>query len=340
MKSIGIRVKYEEAEKVKKFLVEQNLLDHNLSVKKEENNIIFPIIESKSLRKYEENLCEKNFEERIEINLDDLLKKELSTQQIDLLNKSYDIVGDILLIDLNDELTIKQKFIGESLLQAFPHLKVIAKKQGIHHGTFRTQDYIVIAGENRLETIHKESGIKIKLNVSIAYFSPRLSTERKRIADLVQNEENILVMFSGVAPYVCVIAKNSKPHKIIGIEINPEGHKYGTENLKLNKIQNAELFNGDVNEIIPALNQSFDRILMPLPKSAEDFLDIALSVAKQGTIIHFYDFLEESKFYLAHEKIQKACDRCDKRYEILDTIKCGNHAPYVYRICVDFRIID
>jgi len=88
--------------------------------------------------------------------------------------------------------------------------------------------------------------------------------------------------------------------------------------------------------------KTFDRILMPLPKSAEDFLDDALLMTKKGTIIHFYDFLNEALGEIpskAIEKIDIACKRNNIKYKILNHVKCGDQAPYVYRVCVDFEIL-
>jgi tRNA G37 N-methylase Trm5 len=80
---------------------------------------------------------------------------------------------------------------------------------------------------------------------------------------------------------------------------------------------------------------------MPLPKSAEDFLDNVLHLAKDGTIIHFYDFLNEQLGEIpgkAVEKIDAACRRNKFSYEILTHVKCGDHAPHTYRVCVDFKV--
>jgi tRNA G37 N-methylase Trm5 len=88
--------------------------------------------------------------------------------------------------------------------------------------------------------------------------------------------------------------------------------------------------------------KTFDRILMPLPKSAEDFLDDALLMANKGTIIHFYDFLNEALGEIpskAIEKIDIACKRNNVQYKVLNHVKCGDQAPYVYRVCVDFEIV-
>jgi len=84
--------------------------------------------------------------------------------------------------------------------------------------------------------------------------------------------------------------------------------------------------------------RTFDRIIMPLPRGGENFLGIALDAAKKGTIVHFYDFLHESEFDMAKEKVAKACKKAGKKYKILDLVRCGQYSPRTYRICVDFIV--
>ena len=146
------------------------------------------------------------------------------------------------------------------------------------------------------------------------------------------------VMFSGIAPYPLVISKNTDAKMIYGIEMNPFAHEYAEENLILNKVDNIKLFLGDVNYVLPKINRKFDRILMPLPKGAGAFLDIALSKIKKNGIIHFYDFLDKKDIPgLAVEKIKKVC--YGKKFKILNVVKCGQYSPGKYRVCVDFRIL-
>jgi tRNA (guanine37-N1)-methyltransferase len=197
-----------------------------------------------------------------------------------------------------------------------------------------------LAGKRTKEAIHIENGIKLKLNVETVYFSPRLSTERKRISELVKPGEKILVMFSGCAPYPCVLSKNTKASEIVGVEINPEGHKYGFQNIALNKLNNITLYNADVNEFVPKLETKFDRILMPLPKSAGDFLDAALAVSKNGTIIHFYNFLNEDSFIDAEKMVDDACRKRGFTWKKLALVKCGQQSPRVFRVCLDFEVLN
>ena len=266
--------------------------------------------------------------------------KGLTKKQLLLVPRSFDLVGDILIFsDFPVELEKKEKLVGKAFLDFHKNVKVVLKKTKQYSGEFRTPKLKIIAGERRKETVYIEHASRIKLNVEKVYFSSRLSTERKRIYQQVKNGESILVMFSGAAPYPVVIAKNSDPKEVYGIEINPIAHKYAEENLVLNKLNNIKLYYGDVKKVLPKINKKFDRILMPLPKGAEQFLDLALNKVKKNGIIHFYDFLEQKEIpKVAVTKIKNACKSAKKKCRILRTIKCGQYSPYKFRVCVDFKV--
>lgn len=272
--------------------------------------------------------------------LKEALKNKLTKKQIDLIPSSFDIVGDLAIFsDFPKELKNKEKSIAEALLKLNKHIKVVLKKTKKYSGKFRTPKLKIIAGEKRKETELKENNVRLKLNPEKAYFSVRLATERKRINQLIRPKESVLVMFSGIAVYPLNISKNTKAKEIYAIEINPNAHKYAQENLILNKAKNIKLFLGDARKVVPKLKKKFDRILMPLPRGAETYLNTALKAAKKNVIIHFYDFLHESEFNKAQEKIGKACKQAKKKYKILNLVKCGQFGPSIYRICVDFKII-
>src|SRR3989344_1423272 len=200
-------------------------------------------------------------------NLKYYLKDKLSEKEIRLMPTSFDVVGDILIFsDFPKELSKKEKIIGKTILRTYHHIKTILKKTKKYSGRFRTPKLKIIAGEKRKETTHKENEVYIKLDVEKVYFSARMSSERKRIADLIKNNESIMVMFSGSGVYPLVIIKNSQAKEVYGIEINPIAHKYALENIKKNKLENkVKVFLGDVNKVMPKVNKKFDRILMPLP---------------------------------------------------------------------------
>jgi len=269
-------------------------------------------------------------------NIKEALKGKLTKKQLSLVPRSFDIIGDILVFsDFPDELKSKEKIIGETIIKSMKNVKVVCKKTEMHSGVYRTKKVKILAGARRKKTIHKENNVRVELNVETCYFSPRLSNERIRAYKLVKKGESVLVLFSGISIYPIIISKNTEAKEIYGIEINPDAHEYAMKNLELNKIKNVKLFLGDVNDVIPKLKKKFDRIFMPLPKSAEEFLDIALKASKKGTIIHFYDFLHENEMDDSVKKIKKHCKKC----KILEFVRCGQYSPRKYRVCVDFKII-
>ncbi len=273
------------------------------------------------------------------MNLKEVLQQKLTDVELQKLVRSFDVVGDIAIIIIPPELEKKEGLIGEAILTQHKNVKVVAKRAGIYDGEFRTISLTIIAGEDRLETVHKEYGVRFVLNPGEVYFSVRLSTERKRIADLVQPRENILVLFSGIGAYPLVIAGNSDAGKIVGIEKNPIAHEYALRSLGRNrKLKNISFVSGDVAEQLPKVVELFDRVLMPLPKLAFDFLDEALAKVKPGGWLHFYSFQHIDTFDEAVQQVDAACVRNNRRIVSSKVVICGHCGTRRHRICVDARV--
>jgi tRNA (guanine37-N1)-methyltransferase len=285
----------------------------------------------------------------LKMDLKESLKNKLSKKELDSLQKSFDVIGSIAVIDIPSQLKKKEKLIAQTLMASHSNIKTVLKKEGRIKGRLRTRKLKFIAGEKTKEAIHKESGCIFKLNVETCYFSPRMSNDRLEIARQVKLGEKILVMFGGVAPYAIVIAKNSRAKKIYSVEINKTASKYAAENVGLNKLDNVEIIQGDVKRIIPKLRKKgvrFDRIVMARAQLKDDFLKEALSVAREGCIIHFHDFLfEENIPEEALAKISKAVEKISKQggvriesYKVIRWKKAGDIGPRKYRIRVDFFV--
>ena len=259
--------------------------------------------------------------------------KTLTKKEISQIPKSFDIVGDILIFnEFPTSLIKRERKVGEYLCLKFKNIKVVARKISPFSGKYRLMRLKIIYGEKRKLTKTKENNCSFLVNVEKTYFSPRLSTDRLRIAKKIKPDDKVLVMFSGVGVYPIVISKNSKARQIYGIEVNKTAHKLAKENIDLNKIFNVKIFCGDVNKILPKIKIKFDKILMPYPKDAIKYLNIAISKAKKDAIIYFYDFMSQeqidSKYY----------DFSKYPLSILSLTKCGQVGPKNYRVCLEFRV--
>jgi len=249
---------------------------------------------------------------------------------------SFDIIGNIAILHM-PKITKKEKQIARKLLKHKNILSVY--NQSKTYGRLRKPKLKWIAGKKQTETIHKENDCLIKLDIKNCYFSPRLGTDRLEIAKKIKKGERVLVMFSGVAPYALVIGKKSKAEEIYCIEINRIASKYARENVKLNKLNNIKIIQGDVKRVIPKLKKRFDRIVMARPQLKDTFLQQAFKASKKGSMIHFYDFLKKQNIKDARRKIEKEAKNIKKKVKIQRLKKVREIAPYKYHIRVDFRII-
>lgn len=336
---LTIKVPIKKAQEFKNYLIKNDLFDKNRIVESDRNYVYFPIINFNNVKKTFPYIKISN--KKLKIIKKEKIEDILTKEETKILRKSYDLIGPILILEIPKELIRKEKIIARYFLKTFPNIKTVVKKKGAHLGKYRIQEYELLAGEQKYEVIHKEHNLRLKLDITKVYYSPRSANERLRIAKLVKPNEDVLVMFSGIGPYALVISKLSRAKNIIGIEINEDAYKYSLENLKLNKITNVKFYKGDVNKVMPRLNKKFNRILMPLPKSSYSYLSLALKYIKTRGIIHFYNFSKESKIPEATiKKIEKACKRLKKNFKILKITKCGQQAPRVYRVCADFEVMN
>ena len=220
----------------------------------------------------------------------------LSEKEIEDLFCAFDQVGDIIILKIPDSLVPKKKTIGKVLLEKVKTAKSVFYQSSPVSGNFRTRKLELLAGEDKTETEYKEHGCRFKVDVEKAFFSPRLSTERDRIANLIKDGETVINMFGGVGMFSIIAAKKKKC-VVYNIDINPSATKLCEQNIKLNKlVGKVESLTGDAAKIIEGqLSGKGDRVLMLLPEKSDEFLDAAIKAAKKNGIIHYYCHIHSDK---------------------------------------------
>lgn len=335
----AVKVPLKSLNDTRKALMEKKLMNLDYKIKTKDNYGFIPINTDEMPEEYEIVDIDLETLKRYPKNFTELLKDVLTIEEIEELKTSFDIIGDIVIVEIPEELKSKKKEIGKATLEFTKRKSVFMKKSAIH-GTIRIRDLELIAGEDNAVTIHKEHGTRLKLNVKEVYFSPRLATERKRIADNVKDGEKILDMFCGIGPFPIVIAKN-KNADITAVDINNDAIKYLDENIKLNKLKGAIMpLCGDIREVAKEnfVNEKFDRIIMNLPGLAFEFLDLAVDLITDKGVINYYEFSDS--FSQGIERLQKAAHKKNKKVEILNTRKVKSSSPGMWHVSIDGKIID
>lgn len=337
-KNLAIKLTKKDTEEIRRKLLEMKLIVRSLKIKSEGKHVYIPV--KKETKKSFNSFCfvEKKFEKQNkkiksyqeQIGIPDELKKFLPT--------SFDIVGDIVLIKIPGELKDYKKKIGEGILKTYKKISTVYNVSAVS-GELRTRNLEFIAGEKKTKTTHKEHNVKLLVDVKDTYFSPRLANERKRIADLVKDGEVVVDMFTGVAPFPCVISRHSNPKMIIGVDKNKKAIELAEKNiLKNGFLDKIDVFCKDaenVKKICEDENVRADRVIMNLPFSSKNFLENALHIVKNNFFIHIYLFLSEKEIEESIGFFKKIFSKFDIEFVNCESIIIKSYSPTEFYICFD-----
>jgi tRNA (guanine37-N1)-methyltransferase len=278
-------------------------------------------------------------------NLKTVLEGKLAPEEIALVYKSYDVIGDIAVIRVPEQLLPMSSTIAEALMAQHKHVKAVWRQSSPIAGDFRLRELELVSGERRTDTVHKEHGCLFKVDIKECYFSPRLGYERLRIARMVKDNEVVINMFAGVGCYSITIAKHSKAARIYSVDINPVAVKYMLENVLLNKVVDRVIpIEGDARTVVEnKLKCTADRVLMPLPERAYEYLGSALSALKpQCGWVHYYAFEHAEKGENPVEKVKtkvlENMQRQTANFELSLGRIVRQTGPNWYQVAIDISV--
>jgi tRNA (guanine37-N1)-methyltransferase len=323
-----------EAESLRRALRERNLLRDDVEIAKKGKYIYLPVKgvtkEFKSCKIVLKSFKLKTVKPHCYKDLLKLPKKLLNE-----LPTSYDVVGAIILLKVSKDLIPYRKEIGKALLETHKNIRTVCLIDAVS-GELRTRNVEIIAGEKQTLTTHTEYGLSFNVDVGTTYFSPRLASERKRVADLVKPGEVVVDMFAGVAPFSIMIARFAKPKVVYAIDKNNDAIALARQNVKQNHVlEIVEVIHADAknaNKVIPI---KADRIIMNLPFSAYTFFSMALSITAQTCIVHYYDIISEEDIEGRISLLKKIAAKQDYTLIDISIHKIKSYAPREFYIGLD-----
>ena len=353
---------------IKEKFKDQDVIDKKYKVVKENDYILFPLVDDVQLLNKLEKHLEYKFEYQIVTqkaipnpkfgykSLEKLLINEIPEEILNLIPKSYDIIGEIAIFEFDKFGEYERKALGpfkkkiaRAIEIANKHVKTVYEKKSEIKGEHRLRELALIYGQNKSETIHKENKCQFKLDVMYTFFTPRLVFERRRIASTnIKANEIIVDMFAGVGPISIQLAKNNEV-TIYSFDINTVAYNYLKENIKLNKLKGKIIpDNIDIKDLINPSNKlgsllksNVDRIIMNLPENSLEYIDVACFLMKKnGGIIHNYQFCEKpNQIEKAIEDFKKKLNNYNWQIEkILNAKKVKAYSPKADLVVIDLYI--
>jgi tRNA (guanine37-N1)-methyltransferase len=200
-KKLFLKVVLNDGERTRKTLLEHNLLDIEYKILSQDGALFIPLRQEVQSELIDTIMGPINFEKgEMEFepvshgpkNLTEALESYLSPEELELVPRAYDLIGDIAVLEIPDELSSHRETIGKVFHEVHKNFSTILAKKGAISGPTRVREYQCLAGEDKTDTIHIEYGCRLAVDLSKAYFSPRLLEEHNRIAQLVKDNEFIV----------------------------------------------------------------------------------------------------------------------------------------------------
>jgi tRNA (guanine37-N1)-methyltransferase len=346
-----VSVPVQAGERIRKALSDLGLLDGECKIISEDGLLYLPTITEVSLNQIQPHSADvslrtgkRYFEDTAKgpRALTDALEGKLTSNELALLPRAYDLIGDIAVLEIPDEIVQHSKLIGEAFHAIHRNFKTVLAKRGAVSGTTRIREYDLLSGENSTKTIHTEYGCRLAVDIEKAYFSPRLLEEHNRIAQLVRINEVVVDMFCGVGPFAIHIARQ-KPAQVIAIDINPSAIELLRESISLNRLIGSIVpIVADAHDYVKNNELRVDRVIMNHPSGASEFIPDACSILKSGGIIHYYDFIGgETPEATLIEKVSRLIEQTGWSVKQISTIRrVRDSAPYEYQMVADTIIVQ
>ncbi|WP_136716079.1 class I SAM-dependent methyltransferase [Halorientalis salina] len=318
------RVAREDGESARKDLADMGLVDERHEIVVEDGRLYIPVTDAAAVPA------------EYEVVDYDPPARETQTMPADLVDfeASYARLGDIAIVDEDDP--NRARALADAIAESALPVATVLNRASKVKGDLRVRDWDVLVGEGT-ETVHREYGCEFAVDLAEVYFSPRLATERHRVAEQVQPDERALDMFAGVGPFVIPFAKRGA--EAVGVDLNEVAIEYLRENARRNGVEDrVTAIQGDVRDVAGEYSDWADRLVMNLPHSADEFLDTAVELAGDDCVLHYYDIQPEDDLFGPGERAIRAAAEPEYTVDIETRHVVRSYAPHEQNVVLDVRL--
>ncbi|WP_256301140.1 class I SAM-dependent methyltransferase [Haloarchaeobius salinus] len=319
-----VRVEQSEGEATRQVLADVGVLDDEHGITGDDGWLYLPVTDAEAVP------------DEFAVVTHDAPARRTPTTPADILGEdpSYERLGDVAIVDEDDPERARE--IARAIVDSDLPVRTVVDRASEIQGELRVRDWNVLVGDDT-ETVHREYGHEFALDLDSVYFSPRLATERHRVVEQIQSGEHVFDMFAGVGPFAVPAA--ARGAEVVAVDLNETAVEYLRENARRNDVTDRlTAIHGDVRDAADDYHDWADRIVMNLPHSADEFLDIAVAIAGDDCVLHFYDIQHEDDRFGPGERAIRAAAEPEYQVAVEERHTVRSYAPHEYNVCLDVRL--
>tara|TARA_B100000579_G_scaffold176198_1_gene143555 strand:+ start:26 stop:925 length:900 start_codon:yes stop_codon:yes gene_type:complete len=190
--------------------------------------------------------------------------------------------------------------------------------------------------------IRKENGIKYGYHITQCMFSSGNINERRRMGEIVTENEIVVDLFCGIGYYTLpILVKNNIKH-VYSCEWNINAIKALKFNLDNNNVKiKCTILEGDNRVTTNGLENIADRVLLGLLPTAEESYNVALKCLKEeGGVLHIHGLAPSGNHQVFLSETTEKLLKINLNYKIINCKinKIKSYAPHWDHLVLDIEI--
>lgn len=298
MRSRALEVPRADGERIRRALRDAGLLRDDLRISSQGDQLLLPVVAVGSIPPGWGRATESEFELVARPDATDYRDLiEGTPEERSTLPRSFDVVGEIVLIRIPEELEGRAREIGEALLAFVPGARLVGIDRGVH-GTDRRRRIERIAGAGSWRTRHRENGIDLEVDLERAYFSPRLAREHAQVAAEVRSGDSVYDLCCGVGPFAATIARDGRARAIAAVDSNPVAIELLRATLR--RLPAPTPVDARVEDVVTFATSAppAERVILNLPHEGIKYLPQVARTVAPGGRLYYYEVTPRTE--LAH----------------------------------------
>ena len=190
--------------------------------------------------------------------------------------------------------------------------------------------------------IRKENGIKYGYHITQCMFSSGNINERRRMGEIVTENEIVVDLFCGIGYYTLPILMKDNVKHIYSCEWNINAIKALKFNLDNNNVKiKCTILEGDNRVTTNGLENIADRVLLGLLPTAEESYNVALKCLKEeGGVLHIHGLAPSGNYQVFLSETTEKLLKINLNYKIINCKinKIKSYAPHWDHLVLDIEI--
>ena len=253
--------------------------------------------------------------------------------------RSYDQMGDLLILKIPEEVQAYSEQIGEALLAHVSRARLVLQDHGVR-GEYRVRRLEIVTsrdGDQTTETTVRENHCEMLVDPAKVYYSPRLSGERARtvsaaasLREQLGRSLRVCDPYAGAGPALMPLLKAGLVESLLANDLNPAAGTLLEANLSRSRVRmDIRCLDARLLALEGELTGAFDLLLVNIPHSSLDHLGDLLPLLERGqpSLLRAWCIIEQHETSTVAGRLEELLELDGRQQRSLSVTPVRSYSP-------------